>query len=159
MTTASTELRASALELLTPQQLDSVAATIVSANQGMEYETAVRLTDEALKFLAGAAASTSGKGLFPSQVVDEAWHALILHTKLYAALCERLGKVVHHQPQVRAEKGWDRLVVKLTMEAIRSAGYAPDPSLWGRNADKSIKVAAECMHAECTPEGGHPDVG
>ncbi|MFE9569213.1 hypothetical protein ACFYMW_12045 [Streptomyces sp. NPDC006692] len=158
MTAVATERQTSALALLTPKQLEGVAATIVSANKNMENETAVRITDEALKFLAGAAGATSGKGLFPSKVVDEGWHALILNTELYADLCSRLGKVIHHVPQVRAEKGWDRIVVKRTLEAIRAAGYEPDTRLWGKNTDKLIPVAAECMHAECTPEGGHPDV-
>lgn len=35
----------------------------------------------------------------PSQTVDQAWHAFILHTQEYLAYCmERFGRIVHHVP-------------------------------------------------------------
>ncbi len=37
--------------------------------------------------------------LRPSRVVDEGWHALILHTRVYSELCEGVGRFVHHMPE------------------------------------------------------------
>jgi len=35
----------------------------------------------------------------PMRIVDEMWHELMLHTRTYAALCERwFGGFVHHEP-------------------------------------------------------------
>ncbi len=34
------------------------------------------------------------------RIVDEMWHELVLHTRRYAALCERwFGRFVHHRPE------------------------------------------------------------
>lgn len=44
----------------------------------------------------GAAARTSQR---PSKMLDEAWHAFILHTREYAEYCSsRFGRFVHHVP-------------------------------------------------------------
>lgn len=37
----------------------------------------------------------------PSQVTDDLWHELILHTKTYASFCQRaFGRFMHHTPAV-----------------------------------------------------------
>lgn len=45
----------------------------------------------------------SGRGFvaMPSQVTDDLWHELILHTRTYANFCNRaFGKFMHHTPAV-----------------------------------------------------------
>ncbi|MER8153816.1 hypothetical protein [Streptomyces sp. NPDC094472] len=59
---------------------------------------AERIVDEAVKFTATCAAFPDAR-LRPSRVVDEGWHALILHTRVYSELCEGLGHFVHHMPE------------------------------------------------------------
>ncbi|MFI9645983.1 hypothetical protein ACIHAA_06750 [Streptomyces sp. NPDC052040] len=64
----------------------------------------------------------------PSRIVDEGWHALILHTAMYAELCERLGSFVHHYP-----------------------GYDPthyDPPVLDRTREKITALGWEAAHAE-----------
>ncbi|MET8749113.1 hypothetical protein ABZW32_03355 [Streptomyces sp. NPDC004667] len=55
----------------------------------MDWTMSERVVVEGLKFVAAAAAGA--RGIAPSRVVDEGWHALILHTAIYNGLCERLG--------------------------------------------------------------------
>ncbi|RMI26770.1 hypothetical protein EBN88_29775 [Streptomyces triticirhizae] len=50
------------------------------------------------KFMDAAARFPAAR-ITPSNVVDEGWHALILHTNLYERLCRRLGRFVHHWPE------------------------------------------------------------
>ncbi|AJE86597.1 hypothetical protein SLNWT_6221 [Streptomyces albus] len=78
--------------LLTPAVFGGVVATVIDNNPGMEEGTAERIVVEALKFMDAAAQFPTVK-ITPSNVVDEGWHALILHTNLYEKLCERLGAV------------------------------------------------------------------
>lgn len=65
--------------LLTSEQLEDVAATVRDNNPGMAETVAVRIVDEALKYL-DAAVQFPTVRTAPSRVVDEGWHALILHT-------------------------------------------------------------------------------
>ncbi|WP_246337916.1 hypothetical protein [Streptomyces harbinensis] len=68
--------------LLTPAAFEGVVATVIDNNPGMEERTAERIVTEALKFVE-AAARFPNDNITPSNVVDEGWHALILHTHLY----------------------------------------------------------------------------
>lgn len=54
--------------------------------------------DEMLKFL--VLAVTSDLPHAPSDLVDTAWHAFVLHTERYEEFClTRLGRFVHHRPK------------------------------------------------------------
>ncbi|WP_156726728.1 glycine-rich domain-containing protein [Streptomyces apocyni] len=135
--------------LLADQQFTSCRQTVMDANPGMSKELASRIVEEGLKFVA-ACAKNPGAGLAPSRIVDEGWHALILHTALYAELCEQLGGFVHHYP------GWDPThydppILDRTREKIAELGYVADPGLWGPPSDETlVSVAAKCQHApEC----------
>ncbi|WP_369386211.1 hypothetical protein AB5J72_00155 [Streptomyces sp. CG1] len=112
-----------------------------------------RIVEEALKFVT-ACSVNPGVGLAPSRIVDEGWHALILHTAMYADLCERLGGAyVHHYP------GWDPThydpeILDRTCEEIAELGWEADPELWGPPSDETlVSVAAQCQHA---PEWNAP---
>ncbi len=136
--------------LLDDATFESCRRTVADSNPDMAPETAGRIVDEGLKFVAACAANP-GTGLAPSRIVDEGWHALILHTAKYADLCKRLGGFVHHYP------GWDPThydppILDRTREAIARLGWAADAQLWGPPSDETlVSVAANCQHApECT---------
>ncbi|MGW1436944.1 glycine-rich domain-containing protein [Streptomyces griseus] len=143
-------LRTSARDLITPEEFDGVVNTVLGNNVNMELDVARRITDEALKFLA-ASASFPGQGLRPSRVVDEGWHALILHTRVYQRLCQTLGTFIHHVPEIGDPTRFAPGILEPTVEAIMNAGYAPDRDLWVGPNDPSIPVAASCQHS---PDGG-----
>lgn len=56
--------------------------------------------DEMLEFLDRCGDSDGPSGERPpSQLVDEAWHAFIIHTGDYADYCTtRFGRFIHHRP-------------------------------------------------------------
>lgn len=86
------------------------------------------------------------------RIVDEGWHALLLHTAMYAELCDRLGGAfVHHYPGYDPTL-YDREIVDRTREKITALGWVADPELWGPPSGETlVSVAAKCQHApECT---------
>ncbi|MFC1416343.1 glycine-rich domain-containing protein [Streptacidiphilus cavernicola] len=137
-------------DLLSPGQFHGVAATVRQNNPGMAMNLAERITAEALRFLAVCAHDRSAR-IAPSPVVDEGWHALILHTALYAELGELLGGFVHHYPELPVDAGYDPAVLARTLETIDRAGYVPDLELWAGPDEQSVAVAAQTWH---TPPGG-----
>ncbi|MGW7007606.1 glycine-rich domain-containing protein [Streptomyces sp. NPDC054933] len=140
----------SARDLLTTTEFDAVLSTVARNNPGMPTETAGQIVEEGLKFVATAAQFRTVR-IAPSRVVDEGWHALILHTRLYAALCERLGGFVHHYPEPGDPSRHNDEVMARTVALIGEAGYMPDVGLW-RSPDKElVAVAANCSH---TPKPG-----
>ncbi|MET7617125.1 hypothetical protein [Streptomyces sp. NPDC005408] len=136
--------------LITDKQFTSCRKTVMDANPDMAEGMAGRIIEEALKFVA-ACSRYSMVGLAPSRIIDEGWHALILHTAMYAELCGSLGGFVHHFP------GWDPTyyepeILGRTRAMIVKVGYTPDLDLWGPPSDGTlVSVAAKCQHApECT---------
>ncbi|MEV7679122.1 hypothetical protein AB0O64_11290 [Streptomyces sp. NPDC088341] len=130
--------------LLTPEEFTGVVSTVLRANPGMEQPLAERITLEALKFV--AAAGRSGRRMAPSPVVDEGWHALILHTRVYAELNARLGgRFVHHipQPPSPTHVGAPGILAS-TQAAIELAGFAVDAELW-QVGPKAV-AGADCQH-------------
>ncbi|WP_437063381.1 glycine-rich domain-containing protein [Streptomyces sp. enrichment culture] len=137
--------------LITDVRFAGVRGTVMDANPGMAEEVAGRIVDEGLKFVAACAANP-GACLAPSRIVDEGWHALILHTATYAELCEQLGgRFVHHYPGYDPTH-YDPPILDRTREAIAALGWEADPELWGPPSDETlVSVAAKCQHApECT---------
>ncbi|MEU8824327.1 hypothetical protein [Streptomyces sp. NPDC048636] len=94
--------------------------------------------DEAVKF--AAAAAESSQPLAPSRVVDEGWHVLILHTRLYRELCKRVGRFVHHVPQAPDSERRDPEALTRAQERVVAAGFAVDDDLWMAPTDTSIPV-------------------
>lgn len=136
--------------LITDAQFASCRSTVMDGNPEMVPEMAGRIVEEALKFVV-ACAMHPAQGLAPSRIVDEGWHALILHTAMYGELCERLGRFVHHYP------GWDPTnydpqILARTRRLIAQCGYVADCELWSAPNDQTlVSVAAKCQHApECT---------
>ncbi|MFI0257621.1 glycine-rich domain-containing protein [Streptomyces sp. NPDC017056] len=133
-------------ELISAAAHVSIVSTVKDNNPGMDVTTAVRITDEGLKFVT-ACAATPDAALAPSRVVDEGWHALILHTSVYAELCDSLGRRVHHYPGY-APGNYDPAILERTQDAIRAAGYDVDADLWGPpGGAELVTVAAQCQHS------------
>ncbi|AEW97415.1 MULTISPECIES: glycine-rich domain-containing protein [Streptomycetaceae] len=137
---------AGARNILTEREFDAVRATALGNNPGMTEDMAGRIVTEGIKFVV-AAANFPGVPLAPSRVVDEGWHALILHTRLYAALCDRFGPFVHHSPGYDPTF-YDPDILSRTQARIRSVGFDIDTDLWRSPADGTIPVAANCQHSE-----------
>jgi hypothetical protein len=147
MTTAT----ASPRTLLGPAEFDAVTATVMDNNPGMDEATAGRIVADALAFVATAAANP-GAPIAPSRIVDEGWHALILHTALYRRLCDRLGAFVDHYPERPDPTRQSAGILERTTALILEAGHSTDPSLWALPAEGRIPVAADCGHApRCGP--------
>ncbi|MBW1601868.1 hypothetical protein JJV70_07040 [Streptomyces sp. JJ66] len=137
--------------LLTPEQYGDVVATVLDNNDGMHLTVAARITEQALAFVATAARYPTAV-IAPSRVVDEGWHALILHTTVYAELCERLGGFVHHYPERPDEERFDPGVIARTCALMEEAGYAVDRELWTAPGRELVGVAARCQHSpNCGP--------
>ncbi|MFJ3497349.1 glycine-rich domain-containing protein [Streptomyces sp. NPDC086091] len=136
--------------LLTPAAFVGVVATVVDNNPGMEGGTAERIVAEALKFVDAAARFPTAR-ITPSNVVDEGWHALILHTSLYEKLCGRLGRFVHHWPERPDAGRHDEHALTRTVAVIEQAGHTVDEELWTGPAGVPVPVAANCSH---TPKPG-----
>jgi hypothetical protein len=85
--------------------------------------------------------------------VDKAWHALILHTRAYARLCQQLrgpGGFIHHEPNDVAIAHVDTAAVPRTVKLMRAAGYRPDRRLW----PPSAKCSHSCGQCDEGVRGG-----
>ncbi|MFZ3556486.1 MULTISPECIES: glycine-rich domain-containing protein [unclassified Streptomyces] len=129
----------------------SCRGTVMDANPDMAEEMAGRIVEEAIKFVA-ACAKNPDTGLAPSRIVDEGWHALLLHSAAYAKLCADLrGDFVHHYPGYDPTH-YDPAILNRTQATIAVLGWEPDAELWSAPSDETlVSVAAQCQHApECT---------
>ncbi|KAB8169750.1 hypothetical protein FH609_005515 [Streptomyces sp. 3MP-14] len=136
--------------LLTPAAFGDVVATVIDNNPGMAVPTAERVVVEALKFM-DAAAQFPAARITPSNVVDEGWHALILHTKLYERLCRCLGRFVHHWPERPDVGRHDDHALTRTVTFIERTGHTADSELWTGPGKALVSVVANCSH---TPKPG-----
>ncbi|MEU6736744.1 hypothetical protein ABZ929_26745 [Streptomyces physcomitrii] len=136
--------------LLSSTAFTGVVATVMDNNPGTEEATAERIVVEALKFMDAAAQFPTVK-ITPSAVLDEGWHALILHTDLYEKLCERLGRFVHHWPERPDAERHDEQALTRTVALIEQAGHTVDSELWTAPTKALVSVAANCSH---TPKPG-----
>ncbi|MFI5475203.1 glycine-rich domain-containing protein [Streptomyces cacaoi] len=137
--------------LITDERFANCRNTVMDGNPDMAEEMAGRIVEEGLKFVA-ACSRNPGIGLAPSRIVDEGWHALILHTAMYADLCQRLGgDFVHHFPGYDPTN-YDPPILDRTREKITELGWEADPQLWGPPSDEMlVSVAAKCQHTpDCT---------
>ncbi|MEC4019403.1 glycine-rich domain-containing protein [Streptomyces sp. H27-D2] len=133
--------------LLTDEDFDAVTATVLDNNPTMATEMAERIVHQALAFVGAAALHPDGR-MAPSRVVDEGWHALILHTDTYAALCRRLGGFVHHYPERPDPTRFNAETVERTVALIEEAGYTVDHDLWRAPDNELVSAAAKCQHSD-----------
>ncbi|WP_424211273.1 hypothetical protein ACN20G_03725 [Streptomyces sp. BI20] len=125
---------ASARPLLAAPVFAEVVHTVLDARPDLDRDRAERIVDEALKFVVAAARFPLSR-LVPTPEVDTGWHALILHTRAYRALCSWLGHHVDHWPEGTGPGVSDPGAPARTVELIRRSGYVPDPELWCVGAD------------------------
>lgn len=138
-------------DLLSPGAFRAVTATVMDNNPDMGQGDAERIVTDALAFVATAATNPQAP-IAPSRIVDEGWHALVLHTALYAGLCQRLGHFVHHYPERPDATRQAEDVISYTISVMRQSGFQPDVELWTTPLKGSIKVAADCGHSpRCGP--------
>lgn len=136
-------------ELVVPGLFERLSRR-VQKDEELDEDTADRVVEQALGFLLACALNPDAR-LSPSEKVDVGWHAFILHTREYAAFCEKVaGHFIHHVPVLPGE---DEQGSASAADAMRAAGIQVDVGLWGRTADCNEKCH-QC-HAGCydSPRG------
>ena len=122
--------------------LDEATARSVVARlekeHGVSRPDGERRLAELVKFLDLAhemGAAGDERRLVPSVHVDEAWHALILHTRQYMEFCDRrYGEFLHHEvtpPDAEVGPG-DVFEYLLTRALMRKRYGELDAHLWPR---------------------------
>lgn len=139
--------------LIPVADFDRAVARAMKDRPDFDENLATAAVDQALALIA-TLAGRPGVHMGPSDSVDVGWHAL-LHgdTRVYHALCARLGTFVHHVPEESDDHdlapGEDTdNILSRTAHAIADAGYAVDPYMWGAAYAKT--------HGQYRP-GCHPD--
>ncbi|QWF78397.1 glycine-rich domain-containing protein [Amycolatopsis sp. CA-230715] len=141
--------RATGRSLVSPELFDRLARRIVGEEK-LDRDLAERITEQTLAFLVACAVNT-GSPLAPSELVDVGWHTFLLHTKDYAAFCERIaGRFLHHvptdenDPAARGEAA--RETLSRTVAAIKSSGLAVDPALWPAVGSQCNVDCSQCQN-------------
>jgi hypothetical protein len=139
---SSTALEARAL---IGDKFASIVQTIHDANPDTTAGMADRIADQGIAFVV-ACAKNPGIGMAPSRVVDEGWHALLMHSALYRELCARFGTFVDHYPGYDPTH-YDPEILDRTRILISMAGFEIDDELWRAPDDELVSVSAKCQHA------------
>ncbi|MEU4986039.1 hypothetical protein [Streptomyces sp. NPDC021969] len=114
----------------------------VVAHNGQSPERAARIADQAVAFL--VTASTATVPMVPSDDVDLGLHALILHTKEYAELCdEYAGRFLHHNPRPGGGAR-DPEMVAASARAMKAAGFMVLDDLWTVNGENLAQCDSDC---------------
>ncbi|MEU9363171.1 hypothetical protein AB0D78_16190 [Streptomyces avermitilis] len=121
--------------------LESLAHFVVIHN-GQSPERAQRIADQAVAFL--VTATTAVAPMVPSDDVDLGLHALILHTKEYAELCEKYaGRFLHHNP-MPGGGARDPEKVAASARAMKAAGFMVFDDLWTVNGANLAQCDSDC---------------
>jgi hypothetical protein len=101
-----------------------------------------------------ANAVNRGKVLgMPSKVVDEAWHAFILHSREYTQFCDRaFGRYLHHAPDSAMKTSMDHAIGN-TFAALK----APAPSSMGWATLAGVPLLFALDKAYGIPDGHYYD--
>lgn len=100
----------------------------IAKEAGVSEEVAEGAVREAKRMLALAVLVPTT--VAPSDLVDEAWHAMILFTRFYRDFAKFLGGFVHHEPLGGAFNPTGKTYVG-TKEAYASFfGETPNPVYW-----------------------------
>ncbi|MFD4412612.1 glycine-rich domain-containing protein [Streptomyces sp. NPDC058246] len=114
----------------------------VVIHNGQSPERAKRIADQAVAFLVTVATATVT--MVPSDDVDLGLHALILHTKEYAELCEKYaGRFLHHNP-VLGGGARDPEKVAASAHAMKAAGFTVFDDLWTVNGANLAQCDSDC---------------
>ncbi len=94
------------------------------ADEATLHNWAKRSVEQMLSYLQVVGIASSGEMLFPTHPIDCAWHTFILHTRAYAAFCERVaGRMIHHDPVFAGS-------IDPTITAMRAHGLPVDEGVW-----------------------------
>ncbi|WP_059006208.1 glycine-rich domain-containing protein [Streptomyces specialis] len=153
MTTTHRRGPTDARTLISDELRATLASNMLDKFSGLTEEKADRGVGQMLAFVAACAASD--KPLSPSPIVDDYWHAFLLHTKAYADFCDRaFGKFIHHQPGFldKEEHGGGKAIRTRTLDAITYAGYEIDAEFW---PELDLANCSQC-HQNCHDSPSHP---
>jgi hypothetical protein len=124
------------------EELFESLAHFVVVHNGQSPERAERIADQAVAFLVTAA--TANVPMVPSDDVDLGLHALILHTREYARLCERYaGRFLHHNPKPGGGPR-DLLMVITAARAMKAAGFKVFDDLWTVDGTNLAQCDSDC---------------
>ncbi|MFD5567540.1 glycine-rich domain-containing protein [Streptomyces cadmiisoli] len=114
----------------------------VIVHNGQSRERAERIADQAVAFVVTAATTTVP--MVPSDDVDLGLHALILHTREYAALCERYaGRFLHHNP-APGGGARDPEKVATSVRAMKAAAFTVFDDLWTVDGTNVAQCDSDC---------------
>ncbi|MGY5101455.1 glycine-rich domain-containing protein [Streptomyces sp. 900105245] len=120
---------------------DSLTHFVIVHN-GQSRERAERIADQAVAFVVTAATATVP--MVPSDDVDLGLHALILHTKEYAGLCDRYaGRFLHHNPMPGGGPR-DPKKVAASAQAMKAACFMVFDDLWTVDGTNLAQCDADC---------------
>lgn len=153
MTTMQERPPTDARTLLSMQMREIVISNMIDRFPRLTEEKADRGVGQMLAFL--AACAHSERPLSPSPLVDDFWHAFLLHTKAYREFCEEnFGRFLDHQPGYLdpEEHGGGKVLRGRTLDAITLAGYEIDMEFW---PELDLAECSQC-HANCSDSPNHP---
>lgn len=140
MTTTASTLR-TGRSLVGDDLFDSITEFTVT-HFGYDRSKAERATDQALAFL--ATVGTATVKMVPSDDVDGALHAFILHTADYRRFCDTYaGRFLEHNPR---PGGGGRVLseVRATAHAVKARGFQVLDDLWTVNGENGAQCDADC---------------
>ncbi|MCQ9185650.1 hypothetical protein KMT30_42815 [Streptomyces sp. IBSBF 2953] len=139
--TATANVRKTGRTVAGEELFESLAHFVVT-HDGESAERAERIADQAVAFVVTAATATVP--MVPSDDVDLGLHALILHTKEYAQLCERYaGRFLHHNPKPGGGAR-DLEKVATSARAMKAAGFAVFDDLWTVDGTNLAQCDSDC---------------
>ncbi|MET7696321.1 hypothetical protein [Streptomyces sp. NPDC005485] len=124
------------------EELFESLAQFVVSHSGQTPERAKQIADQAVAFVVTAATATLP--MVPSDDVDLGLHALILHTKEYADLCDRFaGRFLHHNP-MPGGGARDPEKVAASARAMKAAGFMVFDDLWTVDGTNLAQCDSDC---------------
>ncbi|MFB7527076.1 glycine-rich domain-containing protein [Streptomyces sp. NPDC056178] len=124
------------------EELFESLAYFVAVHNGQTPERAERIADQAVAFLVTVATATAP--MVPSDDVDLGLHALILHTKEYAELCEKhAGRFLHHNPRPGGGPR-DPKMVAASAQAMKASGFMVFDDLWTVDGENLAQCDSDC---------------
>jgi hypothetical protein len=124
------------------EELFESLARFLVIQDGQAPERAARIADQAVAFLVTAATATVP--MVPSDDVDLGLHALILHTKEYARLCDvYAGRFLHHNPKPGGGAR-DPQMVAASVQAMKAAGFVVFDDLWTVSGENLAQCDSDC---------------
>jgi hypothetical protein len=110
--------------------------------QGLYAQDEVGVVEREYKRWMALAVCHSNMNIAMSRAVDNFWHAHILFTQDYTAMCQEIfGKYIHHRPCILdSGKALDRFFRENTIELYRRHFGSPDPKYW------NAAICQYCSH-------------